>query len=169
MKAGVTAMLFAYAYLARLKNRLAGKVSISIVSDEETGYGRGTGFMLEQREADMTADCILSGEPSGSYSISYASKGYVQFSVHISTRGAIAGYQNETENVISFSVSPTAERAVCVHPVSWGLPFISNTFIPRTSFPCLFFNPAARKTAAIIGIFVCGVHVVSVTFPFTPG
>jgi|GEM_PF-1264132 len=100
MKAGITAMIFAYAYLARLKDNLSGKFSLTVVSDEETGYGRGTGFMFDRIPDEMKADCVLSGEPSGSYSISYASKGYVQFSVAVTTRGAIAGYSNETENAI---------------------------------------------------------------------
>lgn len=40
MKAGVTAMLFAYTYLSQLRDQLKGKLSLTIVSDEETGYGR---------------------------------------------------------------------------------------------------------------------------------
>ncbi|OME57256.1 hypothetical protein BSK61_09305 [Paenibacillus odorifer] len=100
MKAGVTAMLFAYTYLSQLRDQLKGKLSLTIVSDEETGYGRGTGFMFEQIESEMEADCVLSAEPSGTDAISFASKGYMQFSVRVATRGAISGYPNESKSSI---------------------------------------------------------------------
>lgn len=100
MKAGVTAMLFAYTYLSRLREQLTGKLSLTLVSDEETGYGRGTGYMFEQIENEMEADCVLSAEPSGTEAISFASKGYIQFTVRVSTRGAISGYPNESKSSI---------------------------------------------------------------------
>lgn len=49
MKAGVTAMLFAYTYLSQLRDQLKGKLSLTIVSDEETGYGRGTLLLCSSR------------------------------------------------------------------------------------------------------------------------
>ncbi|MCW3792658.1 M20/M25/M40 family metallo-hydrolase [Paenibacillus sp. LS1] len=100
MKAGVTAMLFAYSYLSQLRDQLKGKLSITVVSDEETGYGRGTGYMFEQIESEMEADVVLSAEPSGTDAISFASKGYMQFTVQVATRGAISGYSNESKSAI---------------------------------------------------------------------
>lgn len=100
MKAGVTAMLFSYAYLAQLRNKLKGKVSIALVSDEETGFGRGAGYMFQRNENEMLTDCVLSAEPSGSEAICFASKGYLQFTVRVATPGAIAGYPNESKNSI---------------------------------------------------------------------
>ncbi|WP_171056252.1 M20/M25/M40 family metallo-hydrolase [Paenibacillus sinopodophylli] len=103
MKAGVTAMLFAYNYLFQLRDQLKGKLSLTVVSDEETGYGRGTGYMFEQIESEMEADCVLTAEPSGTDAISYASKGYMQFTVRVATRGAISGYPNESKSSIRIS------------------------------------------------------------------
>lgn len=105
MKAGVTSMLFAYTYLARLRGRLRGKLSLTLVSDEETGYERGTGYLFEQMEPDMLADCVLTGEPSGPETISFASKGYIQFTVTVTTRGAIAGYSSESKSVIEIAAN----------------------------------------------------------------
>lgn len=100
MKGGVAAMLFAYTYVVRLKAYLPGKVSISLVSDEETGYGRGTGYLFEQIPEEMAADCVLSAEPSGTEAVSFASKGYMQYSIRIATPGAIAGYSNDSRSAI---------------------------------------------------------------------
>ncbi|MCM1532017.1 MAG: M20/M25/M40 family metallo-hydrolase [Ruminococcus flavefaciens] len=100
MKGGVTALMFAYKYVTKLKGYLSGKVSLSLVSDEETGYGRGTGFLFESIPDEMVADAVLTAEPSGVDAVSFASKGYVQFSVRISTPGAIAGYSNDSKSAI---------------------------------------------------------------------
>lgn len=105
MKAGVTAMLFAYSYLSKMQEQFSGKLSLTLVSDEETGYERGTGFLFEKIEKNMIADCVLAGEPSGANSISFASKGYIQFTVNVQTRGAIAGYSNESNSAIGIAAS----------------------------------------------------------------
>lgn len=105
MKAGVTAMLFSYMYLTRMRSKLSGRLSLTLVSDEETGYERGTGYMFEQIEEQMMADCVLSAEPSGPNTISFASKGYIQFTIQVKTRGAIAGYSNESPSAINIASS----------------------------------------------------------------
>lgn len=103
MKAGVTAMLFAYIYASRLKDVLCGKLSLSLVSDEETGHGRGTGYLFKKCPELMEADCVLSAEPSGIDAVSFASKGYVMFEVLIHTGGAIAGYEDQSKNAIEIA------------------------------------------------------------------
>lgn len=104
MKAGVTAMLYAFAYLSRMSEDLSGTLSIALASDEETGMGRGTGYMFEQIESEMVADCVLSAEPGGTSAITFSSKGYLQFSVEVATRGAISGYPNASPSAIRIAV-----------------------------------------------------------------
>lgn len=105
MKAGVVAMLFAYAYLSQLRHHLRGKLSITLASDEETGMGRGTGYMFERIEDEMNADCVLSAEPSGLEAITFSSKGYLHFSVEVHTRGAISGYPNASKSAIRTAIA----------------------------------------------------------------
>ena len=100
MKAGVTAMIFAYKYLQKFKSRLSGRLSLTLVSDEETGWGRGTGFLFKKIPEQMKADSVLTAEPSGIDAISFSSKGYIQITVKIATRGAISGYSNESKSAI---------------------------------------------------------------------
>lgn len=98
MKAGDTAMLFAYKYLYRLRDRLSGRLSISLAADEETGMGRGTGFLFNTLPDIMKADCVLAGEPSEVGAISFASKGFMTVVGKAYARGAIAGYSNASGN-----------------------------------------------------------------------
>lgn len=76
---------------------------MTLVSDEETGWGRGTGFLFNKIPEQMKADSVLTGEPSGIDAISFSSKGYLQFTVKVSTRGAIAGYSNESKSAIEIA------------------------------------------------------------------
>jgi succinyl-diaminopimelate desuccinylase len=46
MKCGTTAAIFAYRYLHRLRDQLKGKLSLAVVSDEETGGRWGTRYLL---------------------------------------------------------------------------------------------------------------------------
>ena len=83
-----------------MKDKLNRKLSLTLVSDEETGYDRGTGYLFEKIGDEMIADCVIAGEPSGYETIIYASKGYMQFTVIVKTRGAIAGYNMESPSSI---------------------------------------------------------------------
>ena len=103
MKAGITAMLFAYKYLQKFKSDLSGKLSLTLVSDGETGWGRGTGFLFKKIPEQMKVDCVLTGEPSGIDAISFSSKGYIQITVKVATRGAISGYSNESKSAIEIA------------------------------------------------------------------
>ena len=76
---------------------------MTLVSDEETGWGRGTGFLFNKIPEQMKADSVLTGEPSGIDAISFSSKGYIQITVKIATRGAIAGYSNESKSAIEIA------------------------------------------------------------------
>ncbi len=89
----------------RLKDNLRGRLTLTLVSDEESGWGRGTGFLFDKVPDMMTADGVLSGEPSGVDAISFSSKGCVQIAVKVRTRGAIAGYSNESKNAVELAAN----------------------------------------------------------------
>ena len=133
MKAGVTAMIFAYTYINRLRHGLKGRLSISLVSDEETGWGRGTGFLFKAIPERMIADCVLTGEPSGINAISFASKGYIQLGVNVSTRGAIAGYSNESPSAIEIAAEIIRELK-SLERIEVELPPDLETFLTRPNY-----------------------------------
>ena len=47
MKCGTTALLFVFAYLYRLRAELPGRVTLTVVSDEETGGKWGAAWLIE--------------------------------------------------------------------------------------------------------------------------
>jgi succinyl-diaminopimelate desuccinylase len=60
MKCGTTASIFTYAYLHRLRDRLKGRLTLTVVSDEETFGPWGTRYLMENHPEGR------SGSPSPS-------------------------------------------------------------------------------------------------------
>jgi succinyl-diaminopimelate desuccinylase len=100
MKGGSTAAVFAYAYLHRMKDRLPGKLTLMIVSDEETGGNWGSKWLIDNLGDEVLGDCVLSGEPGGVGTVRYGEKGIFQFTVWVKTRGAHGPYPHLSGNAI---------------------------------------------------------------------
>ena len=101
MKGGTTAAIFTYRYLHRLRDKLAGKLSLMVVSDEETSGRWGTGYVLEKLGDEALGDCLLSGEPVGVKTIRFGEKGILQFTVEVRTRGAHGPYAHLSPSAIN--------------------------------------------------------------------
>jgi succinyl-diaminopimelate desuccinylase len=74
MKCGTCASVLSFAYLHRLRSKLAGRVTLSAVSDEETGGQWGTGYLVEHHP-EILGDCCLNGEPGSPDVIRIGEKG----------------------------------------------------------------------------------------------
>ena len=105
MKGGSTAAVFAYAYLHRLKERIPGKLTLMIVSDEETGGTWGSKWLIDNLGEQVLGDCVLSGEPGGVGTVRYGEKGIFQFTVSVKTRGAHGPYPHLSKNAIRIASS----------------------------------------------------------------
>jgi succinyl-diaminopimelate desuccinylase len=100
MKGGTTAAIFAYRYLHRLREQLSGKLTLMLVSDEETGGRWGSQYVLETLGDAVKGDCLLSGEPGGVGTIRFGEKGILQFKISIRTRGAHGPYAHLSRSAV---------------------------------------------------------------------
>lgn len=91
MKAGTTASIFTYLYLHRLREKLDGRLTLTVVSDEETLGSNGTRFLLEQHP-HLRGDCCLNGEPSGPRTVRFGEKGLLWLEIRIRTSGGHGAY-----------------------------------------------------------------------------
>lgn len=105
MKAGDVAMMVAYAYLYSHRKRLDGQLALMLVSDEETGWGRGSYFVRQQLPELKSVDGVLLAEPTHPETIAFSSKGYTEIKVTVNTSGAIAGYENLGTNAIEVATT----------------------------------------------------------------
>jgi succinyl-diaminopimelate desuccinylase len=108
MKAGTTASLFAYAYLHRIRDRLAGRLTLTAVSDEETFGPWGARYLLENHP-EVRGDCCLNGEPSSPWTVRFGEKGLIWLSVTIRTRGAHGAYAHLTRSATKIGAAIVAE------------------------------------------------------------
>ncbi len=92
MKCGTAASFIAYALLARHRDRLAGRLTLTAVSDEETGGRWGTGHLFHQHPDLVRGDCCLNGEPSSAYTVRYGEKAPLWLRFTVKARGAHGAY-----------------------------------------------------------------------------
>ena len=100
MKCGTAASLIAFAYLHRLRDRMRGRVTLSAVSDEETGGRWGTGYLMDHHP-EVIGDCCLNGEPGSPHVVRIGEKGplWARFTVTGST--GHGGYPNREAGAIA--------------------------------------------------------------------
>ena len=100
MKPGTTASIFCYRYLERLRDQLKGRLTLTVVSDEETSGRWGTGYLFETMPERVRGDCLLNGEPTGVETIRFGEKGIIRFKVRVRTRGAHSPYPHLSPSAI---------------------------------------------------------------------
>jgi succinyl-diaminopimelate desuccinylase len=92
MKCGTTALLFVYAYLHRLRAELPGRVTLTVVSDEETGGRWGSAWLVENCAAEVLGDCVLNSEPSGLETVRFGEKSMLWLRFRIAVQGGHSAY-----------------------------------------------------------------------------
>lgn len=92
MKAGTTALLFVHAYLHRLRGELPGKVTLTVVSDEETGGKWGSDWLVRNCASEVLGDCVLNTEPSGVYTVRFGEKSMLWLRFRIAVPGGHSAY-----------------------------------------------------------------------------
>jgi succinyl-diaminopimelate desuccinylase len=96
MKAGVAASITAFQLLSEIESQIQGKVSLQLVSDEETGGKWGTKWLLENEPSLRGTACII-GEPTG-LQVSIGMKGKVYMLLTAQGRaghGSVAQFAGE--------------------------------------------------------------------------
>ncbi|MEZ4570611.1 MAG: M20/M25/M40 family metallo-hydrolase [Thermomicrobiales bacterium] len=88
-KAGTAASILAFLYLSERREAWNGKLTLTIVSDEETFGPYGARHLVEHRP-DVLGDALLSGEPSTPYFVRYAEKGPLWIELRSRLREATA-------------------------------------------------------------------------------
>jgi len=91
MKSGITALIFTFAYLNRIRDVLSGRLTLTCVSDEETFGPWGARYLMSHHPM-VQGDCCLSGETSSPYTVRYGEKGFLWLVFTVRTPGAHSAY-----------------------------------------------------------------------------
>jgi succinyl-diaminopimelate desuccinylase len=95
MKNGTVALLFAFGWLSRLRERLPGRVTITAVSDEETGGTWGAKYLVDNHP-EVLGDCLLNAEPGAPTTIRFGEKGILRVAVIVETPGCHGAYTHKS-------------------------------------------------------------------------
>ncbi|MBL8669563.1 MAG: M20/M25/M40 family metallo-hydrolase [Alphaproteobacteria bacterium] len=95
MKAGTTASIWTYAYLHRIKEKLKGKLTLTVVSDEETFGPYGANYLMANHP-EVHGDCCLNGEPSSIDTLRFGEKGLLWLRFIIETPGSHGAYPHRS-------------------------------------------------------------------------
>ena len=99
MKAGTTASIYTYIVLHELRDQLKGSVTLTAVSDEETGGRLGAGWLIEN-VPETLGDCCINGEPSSPYTIRFGEKGILWLKIMVKSPGGHGAYPHLSVNPI---------------------------------------------------------------------
>jgi succinyl-diaminopimelate desuccinylase len=108
MKSGTTASIFTYLYLHELREDLCGKLTLSVVSDEETFGPWGARYLFEHHP-EIIGDCCLNGEPSGREIYRFGEKGPMWLRFTVSTHGAHGAYVHRSKSATSIAAKVIGE------------------------------------------------------------
>lgn len=102
MKAGVTALVYTFATLHELGEEVSGSITLTVVSDEETGGRLGSGWLIENIP-EVRGDCCINAEPSSPHTIRFGEKGILWFTVSVHAPGAHGAYTHLSPNPIKIA------------------------------------------------------------------
>jgi succinyl-diaminopimelate desuccinylase len=91
MKGGAAALMTVFRLLDGVRDELRGRVTLTLVCDEETFGPHGARHLLDERP-DLAGDVLLSTEPSTAGVVRYAEKGMAWGEVVFRTAGGHAAY-----------------------------------------------------------------------------
>ncbi|HKH29201.1 MAG TPA: M20/M25/M40 family metallo-hydrolase [Sphingomicrobium sp.] len=103
MKVGTSASILTYLYLRRLGAPLKGKLTLTVVSDEETFGPYGARYLFEACPERITGTACLNGEPSSHYTVRFGEKGAVWLRFTITTPGGHGAFHHLSPNAIELA------------------------------------------------------------------
>jgi succinyl-diaminopimelate desuccinylase len=103
MKVGTSASILTYLYLRRLGAPLKGKLTLTVVSDEETFGPYGARYLFEACPERITGTACLNGEPSSQYTVRFGEKGAVWLRFTITTPGGHGAFHHLSPNAIELA------------------------------------------------------------------
>jgi succinyl-diaminopimelate desuccinylase len=110
MKAGTTASLFTFLYLHEMRDELNGRVTLSVVSDEETFGPWGARYLFDHHP-EIIGDCCLNAEPSSPHTLRFGEKGKLWLKFSVRTTGAHGAYTHMSKSATRIAAAVIGELA----------------------------------------------------------
>jgi succinyl-diaminopimelate desuccinylase len=100
MKVGTTASILTYVYLSRFAQHFAGKLTLTVVSEEESFGPNGARHLFDVCPELIMGTALLNGEPSGASVVRFGEKGALWLRITVQTAGGHGAYPHLSPNAI---------------------------------------------------------------------
>ena len=109
MKCGTTASLHAFLYLRAVREQLNGRLTLTVVSDEETFGPWGMTYLMDRHRDQVLGDCCLNGEPSSPWTVRFGEKGPLWLRFRTRARGGHGAFPHVSRNAVLVAVDVIQE------------------------------------------------------------
>lgn len=103
MKVGTLASILTYIYLSRIETDLRGRLTLTVVSDEETFGPNGARHLFDICPEDVKGTSCLVGEPSSAKTVRFGEKGALWIRFAVKTPGGHGAYPHLSPNAIDLA------------------------------------------------------------------
>jgi len=109
MRCGTTASIFTFLYLHELREHLHGRLTLTVVSDEETYGPPGMLYLMKHHRDQVLGDVCLNGEPSSPYSVRFGEKGPLWVRMRTTARGGHGAFVHVSPSALQAAIDAIAE------------------------------------------------------------
>src|SRR6476620_2070133 len=85
MKQGTASIVAIYTWLHALRADLAGRLTLTAVSEEETFGPNGARYLVEHHAGEVLGDCLLNAEPGAPSTVRFAEKSPLWIAIDVET------------------------------------------------------------------------------------
>jgi succinyl-diaminopimelate desuccinylase len=163
MKVSATASMMSYIYLTRLAEHLAGKVTLAVVSDEESFGPNGARYLFEDCPEAVMGTAFLNGEPTGPHGYRFGERGALWLRVTVQTPGGHGASPHASPSAIEKAYELIADlKKLADLPINEPETVVATLEKWSEQYDAVHGKGAsllARKTSINIGTITGGVRV----------
>lgn len=111
MKQGTASLVALFCWLHAMRDRLAGRLTLTAVSDEETFGPNGARYLVEHHAAEVLGDCLLNAEPGAPTTVRFAEKSPLWLRIDVQTMGCHGAYTHKSPSATKIAAAIIEELA----------------------------------------------------------
>lgn len=105
MKQGTASLVALFCWLYGMRDRLAGRLTLTAVSDEETFGPNGARWLVERHDAAVLGDCLLNAEPGAPTTVRFGEKSPLWLEIAVHTTGCHGAYTHKSPSATKIAAA----------------------------------------------------------------
>jgi succinyl-diaminopimelate desuccinylase len=158
MKQGTASLVALFCWLYAMRDQLAGRLTLTAVSDEETFGPNGARFLVEHHADEVLGDCLLNAEPGAPTTVRFAEKSPLWVAIEVQTMGCHGAYTHKSASATKIAAALIEDLAE-LEAIEVALPpAVAGTIDAGASEIDRVHLPGAARTMGRITLNIGGWH-----------